>query len=254
MEWFKAGSLELLKNQLSEGSYPGYPVKRLTVNDGIYRLGEYGRLYLPNGPWHALSEHNEYVDEEEVGDFYAKGYALDTENRPLHPWINDMLAPDIGVVTGKGFYREFGANRTADPIVFRHDYREPLILLVKRRDTGKWALPGGFVEPGETGEQAAFREGEEETLLPLRSYGPVVAEVYEGPMADIRVTANAWPETTAVGIHLHPQLTKDLPLGEFPGNKEEVEAAGWFPIAVSRGQLFGSHNLLVQLAINQTMD
>ena len=37
------------------------------------------------------------------------------------------------------------------------------IMLIKRRDFPVWDLPGGRIEKGETEEQAAIRETEEET-------------------------------------------------------------------------------------------
>jgi 8-oxo-dGTP pyrophosphatase MutT (NUDIX family) len=248
-ERFKQASLELLRQQLQSGlHYPGYPTSRLTINDGIIRLGEYGRLYLPNGKWHVPNQEFEYVTAEQVDDFYQKGYALDSENRPLHPWISEMLEPDIGVVTGRGFYRHWGANYTADPVIFRHDQAEPLVLLIQRNDTGQWALPGGFIDPGETAEAAAMREGEEETLIPISHYSPVNIEVYSGPVVDLRVTANAWPSTTAFAVHLNPHQTINLPTGFFRGNPEEVKQAGWFNKAAAEGQLFGSHRLLIEQA------
>ncbi|RLI05849.1 NUDIX hydrolase [Candidatus Bathyarchaeota archaeon] len=45
------------------------------------------------------------------------------------------------------------------------------ILLIKRKyepGTGKWALPGGLVEFGETVEEAAIREAKEETGLNIK--------------------------------------------------------------------------------------
>lgn len=42
---------------------------------------------------------------------------------------------------------------------------EGRILLVKRCDCGKWGIPGGLMEYGETMEQTAVREAKEETGL-----------------------------------------------------------------------------------------
>ncbi len=52
-------------------------------------------------------------------------------------------------------------------VIVRHERR---IVLVKRKNPPSgWAIPGGFVETGETVEQAARRELREETSLELRS-------------------------------------------------------------------------------------
>ena len=39
------------------------------------------------------------------------------------------------------------------------------VLLVRRADDGRWAMPGGWVDPGEAPEQAVVREVAEETGL-----------------------------------------------------------------------------------------
>jgi len=59
---------------------------------------------------------------------------------------------------------------TVDLVIFTLQSHELNVLLVKRRNwpfEGRWALPGGFVGMDETLEQAARRELEEETGLPL---------------------------------------------------------------------------------------
>ncbi len=43
--------------------------------------------------------------------------------------------------------------------------RERRVLLVRRADDGRWAMPGGWVDAGETAAQAAMRETLEETGL-----------------------------------------------------------------------------------------
>jgi ADP-ribose pyrophosphatase YjhB (NUDIX family) len=53
-------------------------------------------------------------------------------------------------------------NEGADALILDDEGR---ILLVRRADDGLWAMPGGWVEPGETREQAVVRETREETGL-----------------------------------------------------------------------------------------
>lgn len=61
------------------------------------------------------------------------------------------------------------------------------VLLVKRKNepfSGKWALPGGMVDYGETVEQAAIREAKEETGLDVELEG--LLGVYSDPERDPR--------------------------------------------------------------------
>ena len=46
-----------------------------------------------------------------------------------------------------------------------------LVLIERRNPPPGWALPGGFVEVGETLEQAAIREAKEETCLDIELLG-----------------------------------------------------------------------------------
>ncbi len=247
-ELFKVQSLDLLESQLNVANYPGYPTRRLTFDSqrGVETL--VGRLHLPIGEWDTRVFPNTPGDTASA-ILYDQGLTLDTYGRPLHPWINEMLVPNIGVVTGRGFYRHWGPNYTADPIILRTDTEEPMVLLIQRNDTGQWALPGGFVEANEHTSDAALREAYEETCINLQDYNPILKEVYSGPIADVRITAHAWPETTAYAVLLDPNLSRALGTEPFGGNQEEVQMAAWFKVPDINEALFGSHRLLVNLAI-----
>lgn len=73
---------------------------------------------------------------------------------------------------------------TVDCVVFDRLNR---VLLVRRKNepfAGSWALPGGFVEIGETVEDACRREAREETGIRLGALSLI--GVYSDPLRDPR--------------------------------------------------------------------
>ena len=61
---------------------------------------------------------------------------------------------------------------------------ERIVLIKRRNPPSGWAIPGGFVDCGETVEQAARREAREETSLDLRNLRQF--HVYSDPARDPR--------------------------------------------------------------------
>jgi 8-oxo-dGTP diphosphatase len=83
-----------------------------------------------------------------------------------------------------------GPAPTADVVILLPGDR---VVLVERRDPPPgWALPGGFVEAGETVEAAAVREAKEETGLDVELADLV--GVYSDPRRDPRqhTTSTVW--------------------------------------------------------------
>ncbi len=60
-----------------------------------------------------------------------------------------------------------------------------LVLIERRNPPPGWALPGGFVEVGESLEQAAIREAKEETCLDVELLGQL--HTYSDPHRDPRM-------------------------------------------------------------------
>ncbi len=60
----------------------------------------------------------------------------------------------------------------------------PIVLIERRNPPPGWALPGGFVDVGETVEQAAVREAREETGLDVQLTG--LLGCYSDPGRDPR--------------------------------------------------------------------
>jgi 8-oxo-dGTP diphosphatase len=79
------------------------------------------------------------------------------------------------------------------------------VLLVRRADDGRWAMPGGWVDPGETPEQAVVREVAEETGL--------------------RVSAPMLLHTKGRPASVHYTFGCELDGGELRTSDESLEAA-----------------------------
>ena len=74
---------------------------------------------------------------------------------------------------------------TADVIIELKDRADvPIVLIRRKHPPHGWALPGGFVDVGESLEHAAVREAEEETAL--RVTLKVLLGCYSDPSRDPR--------------------------------------------------------------------
>lgn len=109
-----------------------------------------------------------------------------------------------------------------DCVVFDKQER---LLLIKRKFSpyeGQYALPGGFVEVGETTEQAALRELVEETNV--KAQQPRLVGVYSEPARDPRrhVISVAYlvPFVEAV-----PQAGDDAASASFVANWQDIPLA-----------------------------
>jgi 8-oxo-dGTP diphosphatase len=60
----------------------------------------------------------------------------------------------------------------------------PIVLIERRNPPPGWAIPGGFVDVGESVEQAAVREAQEETTLEVTLLA--LLGVYSDPQRDAR--------------------------------------------------------------------
>jgi len=66
----------------------------------------------------------------------------------------------------------------------REDGRPGIVLIERKNPPYGWALPGGFVDYGESLEQAAVREAKEETCLDIELTGQLYT--YSDPRRDPR--------------------------------------------------------------------
>lgn len=73
---------------------------------------------------------------------------------------------------------------TVDTFIFNEDWEFILIKRLYHPFKDYWALPGGFVEYGETVEEAAVRESKEETRIDIELLD--IVNVYSDPDRDPR--------------------------------------------------------------------
>jgi ADP-ribose pyrophosphatase YjhB (NUDIX family) len=81
------------------------------------------------------------------------------DGRPVNP------CESTGIRYGRNEMGHWGEALMADALVTVTVLGTPYLLMVEREDGHGWAVPGGHIEEGETGADAASRELQEETAL-----------------------------------------------------------------------------------------
>lgn len=126
--------------------------------------------------------------------------------------------------------------QTVDSVVVQSGY----ILLIRRRampGKGKWALPGGFVNPDETLMNAAIRELKEETKI------KVPEAVLRGSIKNAKTYDD--PHRSARGRIITRAFHIELPMqNELPKVKgaDDADKAKWVSLdEISRGNMFEDH-------------
>ena len=128
-----------------------------------------------------------------------------------------------------------GPNYTADSVIINPIAQK--ILLIKR-SSGEWALPGGFINSKEDSFTAATRETKEETGT-IISDSPIL--IYKGLVNDPRSSQTSWVETSAYLFVVNE-------LSEVSGRDDAIDAA-WLPLN-NLPKLYASHDEIVARAID----
>ncbi|PPK65760.1 NUDIX hydrolase [Actinokineospora auranticolor] len=131
---------------------------------------------------------------------------------------------------------------TADAVVFtRADGRWHVLLIERKWDPfeGRWALPGGHIDPGESPDAAAVRELGEETGL-LMPTTAVKVGVYDAPGRDPR---------GRYATHAYAAVVDGMPT---PVAADDARAARWVPLTeVTATGLAFDHGRIVTDAMAQ---
>jgi len=102
----------------------------------------------------------------------AGGEVTDYFGNPYHPFLNTIVASNGKIhsqmieLTSKYHPDYFKPHRNPFPTVdIIIEVEDKIVLIYRKNPPYGWALPGGFVDYGETLEKAAIREAKEETNL-----------------------------------------------------------------------------------------
>jgi 8-oxo-dGTP diphosphatase len=128
------------------------------------------------------------------------------------------------------FRRQEPEVQAAGGVVLRRQDGEPVeVALIHRPNYNDWTLPKGKLEPGETHEDAALREVEEETGLACRLGDPAGEVRYRDRKGRPKVV-RYWV--------MEPVTATD---GEFIPNSE-VDRLRWMPLAEAGPTLTYDHD------------
>jgi ADP-ribose pyrophosphatase len=112
------------------------------------------------------------------------------DGRPVNP------CEKTGITRGRNEMGFWGEQKMADALVTANLLGTRYLLMIERGDGYGWAVPGGHVEDGETGLDAAVRELAEETGLDARWRSfTVFHEMPPRYVPDPRSSDEAWAVT-----------------------------------------------------------
>lgn len=187
-----------------------------------------------------------YARPQDVPDWFERTgtatlpFRLDADGWPLNPTGRTGRA---GRILGR-----WGENQAADPIVIAGPGANLRVLMIRRPDTGQWAIPGGLVDQGELAPAALVRDLREEMGIDLARQTPMVLDMLY--VEDPRATDHAWVASTVVVYRLavlEPVVGANVafearwvPLRGVDGmEKELAEVGGIYP----------AHKALLELAL-----
>lgn len=118
------------------------------------------------------------------------------DGRPVKP------GPSTGIRYGRNELGHWGEQRCADAFVTATAGPRRAIVMVERADGHGWALPGGYVDPGEHPVDAAMRELAEETSLKVDRDRDYQLLLPSRVVPDPRASDEAWMVTTPAAFDL----------------------------------------------------
>jgi len=227
------------------------------VNWPDYKPTEYtAPAVLKNPPWaddpdaQKIKHYNKIDGKIDRTSLMGK-YEIDENNRPKNPQGRTGLS-------GRGLLGHWGPNHAGDPVVTRwakDDKQKVLeVILIRRKDSGELALPGGMVDAGEHVSEAIKREFIEEAMNShpdgakhIEKLFKTAVSIYKGYMDDPRNTDNSWMETEAVNMHDETgELTKDLKLEA----GDDAAKVKWYRLDRDH-KLYAGHELIIQAVIKK---
>lgn len=129
---------------------------------------------------------------------------------------------------------------SVDCVIVGHSTQGKHLLLIQRKNPpfqNQWALPGGFHDPGETVEQAAARELEEETSLTGIKLKQIA--VFSEPTRDPR-------EQVISVAHLGEVIMSEV----IPKANDDANETEWFPLD-NLPPLAFDHNKIIKAALKK---
>ena len=151
----------------------------------------------------------------------------DQDDKPINPVERTGLR-------GRGLLGKWGPNHAADPIIAYLDNEGSMwAIVVRRKDTGQYAIPGGMVDAGDTVSQTLVKELSEEAVDISEEYLNRLFDkgmiLYTGYVNDPRNTDNAWMETCVCGVLITGYEKEQFKLKE-EDSEHNADSAQWIKI------------------------